>query len=143
MHINAHIGFDGQCAAAFKFYEECLRGTIEFMMAYGDSPMADKIDPNFQERIMHASLKVGDQTLMGADAPHAHPSKPQGFCVALSLSDPAEAERIYTALSENGTIQVPMAPTFWALKFGMLTDRFGIPWMINCAAPMPSQGQQS
>ena len=135
MQLNPYLAFNGQCETAFKFYEQCLGGKITFMLTYGDSPMAAQTPPEGRNRILHASLAVGDTTLAGADAPPDHYRKPQGFCVTLNLKNPAEADRIFHALAENGTVQMPLQPTFWADSFGMLIDRFGIPWMINCGKP--------
>jgi PhnB protein len=132
MELNAYLAFNGQCEQAFKFYERCLRGTIEMMMTHGDSPMAAQTPPESRSRIMHARLRVGDAVLMGSDAPPQFASKPQGFCVSISVKEPAEAERVFSQLGEGGTMQMPIQETFWAQRFGMLIDRFGIPWMVNC-----------
>jgi PhnB protein len=102
------------------------------MMPHEGTPIADQVPAKWRNKILHASLKVGDEVLMGADAPPDHYQKPQGFSVTLGMKDPAEAERIFHALAENGTVQMPLQETFWAARFGMLVDRFGIPWMINC-----------
>jgi len=83
-------------------------------------------------KLLHARMPIGDTLSMGSDAPAGRLQKMQGFSVALGIDDPAEAERIYNALADGGTVQMPLAETFWAKKFGMLTDRFGTPWMINC-----------
>ena len=81
---------------------------------------------------MHATLNIGDQTLGGSDAPPDRFQTPQGFYVAIALTDPTEAERIFAALAEGGRVDMDLQQTFWAKRFGMLSDRFGIPWMINC-----------
>ena len=132
MQLNQHVNFNGSCEAAFKFYEECLGAKISFMMTYEGSPVADHVPVEWRSKILHATLKVGDEVLTGADAMLDHYQKPQGFSVTLGIKDPADAERIFHALSENGTVQLPLQETFWALLFGMLVDQFGIPWMINC-----------
>ena len=92
----------------------------------------DQTPPGWSAKIMHATLAVGGQLLQGADAAGDHYKKPQGIAISISLRDVAEAERIFKMLAENGTVQMPIQETFWALRFGMTTDRFGIPWMINC-----------
>ena len=84
---------------------------------------------------MHARLVVGDKVLMGSDAPPEHYEGPKGFSVSLTINDLADAERIFHALAENGTVRMPLQETFWAVRFGMLVDRFGIPWMVNCERP--------
>jgi len=130
MQLNAYLSFNGQCAEAFKLYERVLGGKIEMMMTHGESPQ--QTPPEWKDRIMHARLVAGDAVLMGADAPPEYYSKAQGFCVSIGVDDPAAAERIFAGLAEKGTVQMPLQKTFWALKFGMLIDRFGTPWMVNC-----------
>jgi PhnB protein len=132
MQLNPHLNFNGQCQAAFKFYLQCLGGDIQAMMTWGDSPMADQVPPEWRDRIIHATLIVGETTLMGADAPPDRYEEPRGFAVAIQVNDPADAERIFAALSEDGTVTMPLQQTFWTVRFGMLVDRFGIPWMVNC-----------
>jgi PhnB protein len=130
--IHPYLNFDSQCEVAFKFYEKLLGGKIVTMQTHGDSPMAAQTPPDWHKAILHARLVVGDQVLMGSDAPPQYHHKPQGFSVSLNIDTPAEADRIYSALAENATIQMPIQETFWAKRFGMLTDRFGIPWIVNC-----------
>jgi PhnB protein len=132
MQLNPYLSFNGQCEAAFKFYEQCLGGKIEATMTYGESPMADQTPSEWRNKIMHASLTVGNKVLMGADGPPDQYEEPKGLSVLLGIDDPAEAERIFHALAENGTVRMPIQETFWAARFGMLVDQFGIPWMINC-----------
>lgn len=135
MQLNPYLLFNGQCEVAFKFYEECLGGKIETMMTYAGTPSADQVAAEWQEKILHASLRVNDHLLMGSDAPPGRYEAPTGFSVSLGFTNQAEAERIFHALAENGMIKFPLQQTFWAIRFGMLTDQFGIPWIINCAQP--------
>lgn len=135
MRLNPYLTFNGQCEEAFHFYAKCLDAEIVMIMTYGDSPMAEQTPPGWRGKILHATLAVGAQTLSGVDAPPDRYEKPQGFSVLLSLDGAAEADRIFKALAENGVVQMPLEETFWALRFGMLVDRFGTPWMINCAKP--------
>jgi len=132
LKLTPYLSFDGHCEQAFKLYEQCLGGKITFMQTYGDSPMAEQTPTEWRKRVMHATLSVGDQLLQGSDSPPGQYQKPQGFSIAIALSDATEAERIFKALSENGKVQMPLEETFWALRFGYLIDRFGVPWMINC-----------
>jgi|ERR1022692_1437179 PhnB protein len=132
MQLNPHLHFNGDCEAAFKFYEKCLNAKITFMMPYEGTPVADQVPAGWRSKILHTTLTVGDYVLTAADAPPDHYQKPQGFSVTLGIKDPAEAERVFGALAENGTVTTPLQETFWAVRFGMLVDRFGIPWMINC-----------
>lgn len=138
MQLNPYLTFNGKCEAAFKFYERCLGGKIEMMMTHGDSPMAAQVPPEWRSKIIHARLTVGDKVLMGSDAPPEHYEEAKGFSVALSVDDTSEAERIFNALAENGTVRMPLQQTFWAARFGMLVDQFGVPWMINSEQPESS-----
>jgi PhnB protein len=135
MRINPHRSFNGQCREAFKFYEKHLGGKITLMMTWGESPIGTRASPDQSDKILHASLTVGQDVLAGADAPPGHFRQPQGFAVTLDIAEAAEADRVFAALAEGGTVQMPMQETFWALRFGMLIDRFGTPWMINCGRP--------
>ena len=132
MQLNSYLFFNGQCEAAFKFYEQCLGGKIDAMLTHAGTPVEGQVPANWRDKIMHARLVVGDAVLMGSDAPPEHFQQPQGFSVALGVDEPAEAERIFNALADKGTVRMALQQTFWALRFGMLVDRFGIPWMINC-----------
>jgi PhnB protein len=135
MKLNTYLNFNGKCATAFRFYEKVLRGKIAMMMTYGESPMRDQVPSKMHRAILHTTLEVGDTVLMGADAPPDQYKSSQGYSVSINLSDTAEAERVFKALAERGTIQMPLQETFWAARFGMLVDRFGIPWMVNCEKP--------
>jgi PhnB protein len=132
MQLNPYLTFNGQCEAAFKFYEKVLGGKIEAMMTFGGSPMEDRAPAEWRDKIMHARLTVGANVLMGSDAPPDRYEPMKGITVSIGVDDPAEAERIFHALAEGATVQMPIQQTFWAARFGMLTDRFGTPWMINC-----------
>jgi PhnB protein len=134
--LATYLSFDGQCENAFKFYEQALRGQIKLLMHYKDAPPDVPRSPETENRVMHVSLQVGDRVLMGGDAPPQHYSKPQGFSVSLSVDDPAEADRVFGELSAGGQIMMPIGETFWARRFGMLIDKFGTPWMVNCEKPM-------
>jgi PhnB protein len=135
MQVNPYLIFDGQCEEAFKFYEQLLHGKIESMITHADAPPNQQITPEWRNKIMHARLALDKQIIMGSDAPPQHFSKPQGFSISLSVKDPAEADSLFDALSQGGQIQMPIGKTFWSVRFGMCTDRFGIPWMINCEQP--------
>lgn len=134
MKINPYLMFNGNCEAAFKFYEQCLGGKISTMMTHGEAPppIGDQIPPEWRNKILHVGLMVGDQELMGSDSLPDYYEEPKGFSVSISLNDPTEAERIFHTLAENGKVRMPLQQTFWAYRFGMLVDQFGIPWMINC-----------
>jgi len=137
MKLSPHLIFNGQCEAAFKFYEQCFGGKIECLMTYASRPDEFPVPAEWRDKILHASVAVGGQSLLGADVLPESYQKPQGFHVTVSSpAEVAEAERIFAALAENGTVQMPLQETFWAIRFGMVVDRFGIPWMINCGRPV-------
>ncbi len=133
MQIDPYLLFDGQCEAAFKFYEKILGGKIDAMMPHEGSPAAEHVPAEWRSKILHARLVVGDRVLMGSDAPPGRFEPMKGFSVTLGIDEPEEAERLFNALSANGTIHMPLEKTFWAERFGMFVDQFGTPWMINCA----------
>jgi PhnB protein len=135
MQVNPYLLFRGQCEAAFKFYADCLGAKIEAMMTHEGTPAAEQVPPEWRKKILHACLRLGDTLLMASDCPPDRYEKPQGFSVTLQIKQPAEAERVFHALAEKGSVQMPIQETFWAARFGMLVDQFGIPWMINCELP--------
>ena len=126
-----NLSFDGQCQAAFQFYERCLNGQIAFMLAWGDSPMAKDAPPEWSRKIAHATLLVGNTRLQGSDPAPGSYESPRGFAITLDPSE-SDAERLFTELAEGGIVHMPLQETFWARRFGVLTDRFGIQWVINC-----------
>jgi uncharacterized glyoxalase superfamily protein PhnB len=136
MELVTYLAFDGDCEAAFKHYEQVLGGKILMMMRISDMPEGLPIDTANADRIMHVRLQVGSQLLMGGDSPPGRASKPQGFCAHIKIDDPGEAERIFRELGAGGTVTMKLEESFWARRFGMLTDRFGVPWMVNCEKPM-------
>jgi PhnB protein len=132
MQMNPYLSFKGDCEAAFKFYEEHLDAKPGSIFRYGGSPMAGDVPPDWSDKVMHGSLTIGGQMLMGGDVAPNRYEAPKGFSLSLQIDDSSEAERIFPKLAEGGQVIVPLAKTFWAERFGMVVDRFGIPWMINC-----------
>ncbi|HLZ50061.1 MAG TPA: VOC family protein [Candidatus Acidoferrum sp.] len=132
MQASPYLLFNGQCEEAFKFYEKCLGGKIEGIMTFAQSPMARQVPPEWGNKVMHACLKVDGMTLLGSDPPPDRYEQPQGFSVSLSIKEPAETERIFHELAQNGKVKMPVQQTFWSVRFGMLVDQFGIPWIVNC-----------
>lgn len=133
MHIEAYVFFNGKCEEAFTFYQSALGGELNFSR-YEGSPMERQAPANARNKIMHASLKSGDATLMGADAVGEW-ERVIGNNVALSLvsHDEAEGKRAFALLAQGGSVTMELAPTFWGAKlFGMLTDKFGMDWMVSC-----------
>jgi PhnB protein len=133
MELSTHLNFDGQCAEAFKFYERCLGGKLVVLMTHGDSPMKDQVPADWHDKVIHARLEVGKDALMGCDAPPTRYATPQGSSVSITLEAPADAERIFGALADRGKVTMPFQKTFWSQGFGMVVDRFGVPWMVNTA----------
>jgi PhnB protein len=132
MRLNFHLHFSGQCEEAFKFYEKTLGGKIEGLFRYADAPPgAQNVPPDWSRKIMHAYMTIGDQALMGMDAPPGHFEKPQGFHVNIGAKDVGEGKRLFEALSERGNVIMKFGPTFWSPGFAMFVDRFGTPWMVN------------
>ena len=131
LHPQISLGFNGQCEAAFRFYEQNLNGTVTYMLKWGDSPMAAEAPPGYASKIAHATLKVGELGIAGSDVPPDRYEAPQGFQILLNMDDPFAAERIFQAFAQDGKVLVPLAETFWAARFGVVVDRFGIAWSIN------------
>ncbi|MGU2528598.1 VOC family protein, partial [Pseudomonas aeruginosa] len=118
---------------AFSCYHQHLGGTLEAMLPFGDSPECGDIPADWKDKIMHARLVVGSFALMASDNHPAYPYEGiKGCSISLNVDSKAEAERLFTALAEGGSVQMPLGPTFWAASFGMFTDRFGVAWMVNC-----------
>ncbi|WP_338663785.1 VOC family protein [Pararoseomonas sp. SCSIO 73927] len=136
MQTNAYLYFDGNCEEAMTHYERVLGGRMIAMLRATGTPAEAQMPPGWAEKILHACLDVGGTTLMASDAPPNLPAgTPGGFSVNINTDTPEEAERVFAALLEGGEVRMPMAPTFWAQRFGMLVDRFGTPWMVNCVLP--------
>lgn len=132
---DAHLTFDGHCAEAMRFYERTFGGKLEMLMTYGQSPFADQTPAAERDRVLHARLALPTGGLiMGCDTTSQHPYEGmKGFSLALFYQTAAEARRIFETLAEGGRIGMPLDKTFWAEAFGMVTDRFGTPWMVNGA----------
>jgi PhnB protein len=133
MKLNPYLTFGGQCEAAFNYYADVLRGRIAMQQTYGESPAAEHVSPSVHSKMIHMRLEIGDQVLMGSDCPPENPyAGITGNSVSLNVDTIAEAERIWKALSKGGSVTMPFQETFWAARFGMCVDQFGVPWMVNC-----------
>jgi PhnB protein len=130
--LNPYLHFNGQCEEAFNFYAKVLGGEIVTMMPHKGTPAEEHVPAKWRNKIIHARLMVGDKLLMASDAPPDRFDQPKGFSVTVGVDTAAEAERIYNTFAEGGTVRMPMEETFFAERFGMVTDRFGTPWMILC-----------
>ena len=135
MQMTVYLSFRGDCEAAFTFYERCLGGQLGSIFRYGASPMAGDVPADWSDKIMHGSVTLGGQVLMGADVLADRYEEPKGFSLSLQIASPADAERIFRDLSVGGKVLMPLEKTFWAERFGVLVDRYGVPWQINCEGP--------
>src|SRR5215468_7536014 len=137
MKLNTYVNFAGKCAEAFRFYKEHLGGQIGMMMTHGEAPDQRQVKPEWKNAVLHARISIGDTVLMGADIPNAQPMR--SAYLSLGVQSDAEAERIFSALSDGGEVFIPIQETFFATRFAQLRDRFGINWMIIHERPMPAR----
>lgn len=146
MQFTPYLNFDGDCAEAFAFYARLFGGIVVHQATFGEMPPSADMPPlpeAARSRVMHAHLKIGEQSLMASDTLPAMPGqpddtcggyrKPQGMWVSIQVADAAEGRRVFDALVQGGEVTMPFEPTFWSPGFGMVTDRFGTPWMVNVA----------
>ncbi len=130
MQVQPYLFFEGRCEEALAFYRTALGAEVTALMHYGDSPEPDSIPPDGKDKVMHANLRIGETTLMASDGMCVGKAAFEGFSLSLAAADDAEAERLFAALAEGGQVRMPLAPTFFASRFGMVADRFGVPWMV-------------
>ncbi len=137
MQIQTYLTFNGQCEQAFEFYAQCLGGKVTFLQRYAGSPMDNaELPADFKNKVLHATFEAEGQKIMGSDGGPGHPFPGySGFSVSLNLpKEAAKGKKAFDALAAGGQVQMPFQKTFWAEGFGMLTDKFGVPWMVNCEA---------
>jgi PhnB protein len=132
--IQPYLFFNGNCEQAVEFYQKAIGARVDMMLRFKDSPEpppAGTVPPGYENKIMHTSFRVGGTTVMASDG--CDDGKPvfQGFSLSLTVLSEAEADRVFAALADGGQIQMPLAKTFWSPRFGMLTDRFGLGWMVS------------
>jgi PhnB protein len=133
MKLNTYLHFsNGKCEEALNFYVKALGATPLMMLRYSESPEPNDAAKQMGRKIMHGRVALGDTAIMASDAPPGYFKDQTGFSLNIGVDTPEEAERLFEALSEKAQIGMPMAETFWAHRFGMLTDQFGVPWMVNC-----------
>jgi PhnB protein len=130
MKVQPYLFFDGRCEEAIEFYRRVLRAQLTMLSRFKDSPEPTMAPPGSDEKVMHASFRVGETEIMASDGMCAHRPSFQGFSLSLSVPDVAKAERLFAALSEGGQVQMPLGKTFFSPRFGMVADRFGVSWMI-------------
>jgi PhnB protein len=135
MQMSPYLSFNGQCEAAFSFYELSLGGTLGPLFRYAGSPASGQVSADWSDKIMHGSITIGGQLLQGADVAPEQYEQPKGFSLSLQMTSVEEGERVFRDLAAGGRVVMPFEATFWAAGFGMVVDRFGIPWLVNCEAP--------
>ncbi len=131
MAFTPYIFFGGDCREAFELYQRVLGGRITAMMTHVGTPVEDQVPEHWRDKILHACLEVDGRQLMASDSPPDRRRPPGGYAVHFTAKGPDDAERIFHALADGGSVTMPIAPTFWAQRFGMLVDRFGTLWMIT------------
>jgi PhnB protein len=130
--LDNYLFFSGRCAEAMRFYERTLGGQLQALMTYAQSPEPQHCPAGADDLVMHANLRLGDRNLMAGDVPPGMDARPMaGFALSLVYESPQEARRVFEALAQGGSVSMPMAETFWAQTFGMLSDQFGTPWMVG------------
>ena len=134
MQVNPYLSFEGQCEAAFTFYAQVLGGQLGTIFRYAGTTFEGQVPADWHDKVMHGSVTVAGMELMGADVAPDRYEAPKGFSLSIHLTDIADAERIFQALSTGGRIVMGLEKTFWADRFGMVVDRFGMSWMINCGS---------
>lgn len=132
MDLSPYLMFNGTCEEALKFYEQTLGAKIENVIKHAGTPAEEHVPAEWRDKVLHARFTIDGHVLMASDAPPGHQKESGGFSLSLSLNDAAKGEEIFNKLAEGGSMTMPFGPTFWAKGFGMCTDRFGIPWMVNC-----------
>ena len=135
MKVQAYITFGGRCEEALEFYKKSIGAEVTGLMRWKESPdKSMKGPPGFGEKIMNAAFRIGETEMMADDGMGEAPAQFKGMTLAIEVADDAEAKRVFTALGEGGNVKMPLAKTFWTSSFGMLTDKFGVPWMVNVKA---------
>jgi PhnB protein len=130
MQVQPYLFFDGRCEEAIEFYKKAIGAKVAMMMRFKDAPPSDQMQPGSENKVMHATLSIGDTQVMASDGHCAGKPKFDGFSLSIGAKDDAEATKLFNALAEGGEVRMPLGPTFFASKFGMLADRFGVGWMI-------------
>ncbi len=134
--VQPYLFFGGRCEEAVEFYCTALGAELMMLMRFKESPdlhPPGMLPPGFEEKVMHTSFRIGETTLMASDGRCNGETNFQGFSLSLTVPDEGEADRAFAALADGGQVQMPLTKTFWSPRFGMLTDRFGLGWMITVA----------
>jgi len=136
MQVQPYLFFDGRCEEAVEFYRKALGAEVTMLMRFKDSPEPHQpgmVPPGSENKVMHATFRIGDATVMASDGRCQGQPTFQGFSLSITAPDAAKAETLFASLAEGGQVQMPLAKTFWSPRFGMVADRFGVSWMINVA----------
>jgi PhnB protein len=133
MQVNPYLHYNGNCEEALNFYVTAIGAKIDVIMHVEGSPAAEHMPPSMAKKVLHGQISVDGEVIMASDAPPDYFEKMQGMSVALQIKDAAEGAKVFAALSEGGTVKMPFGATFWSKGFGMCVDKFGAPWMVNCA----------
>jgi PhnB protein len=131
--VQPYLFFDGRCDEALEFYRNALGAEVLMLSRFKESPEPAMVQPGFEDKVMHASFRIGETILMASDGMCEGEEKFGGFSLSIAVPDEEEAERVFTALAEGGELRMPLQKTFWSPKFGMLSDRFGLGWMVSVA----------
>ena len=134
MEIQPYLFFDGRCDKAIELYRSAVGAEVEMLMRFKDSPDPGSCPAGAEDKVMHASLRIGDSRVLMSDGRCTGQPSFQGFALSLTVADDAEAERRFAALADGGQVQMPLAKTFFASSFGMVADRFGVSWMVYVPA---------
>ena len=135
MQVQPYLFFNGRCEEAIDFYRDAVGAEPTMLMRYKDNPepQPGMVPPGAENKIMHASIRIGDSVVMASDGECSGKLNFQGFSLTVSVRDEAEADRVFGALSQGGQVQMPLTKTFFSSRFGMLVDRFGVGWMVIVA----------
>ena len=136
MKVQAYLTFGGRCEEALEFYKKSIGAEVTSLLRWKDSPdAAMKPPPGYEEKVMNAAFRIGETQLMADDGMSPTQAEFKGMSLVIEVADDAEAKRVFMALGEGGSVQMPLAKTFWTSSFGVLTDKFGVSWMVNVEAP--------
>ncbi len=135
MELSPYLTFNGDCAEALKFYQQTFGAEVVLALPYGGSPMAEHVPAEWGDKLMHARIVIGGRQVMASDSMPGRYQPPAGLSLSLEFPDEREADRVFAALADGGAVHMPIQETFWAKRFGVVTDRFGTPWMVDCEKP--------
>lgn len=133
MYVEPYLFFNGRCEEAVEFYRRALGAEVTALMRYRDSPEPpppDMLPPGSEDKVMHATFRIGETTVMASDGQAFGQLDFKGFSLSITVPDEAQVDRLFNALAEGGQVQMPLAKTFWSPRFGMVVDRFGVSWMV-------------